>query len=216
MYTKKIVFIVAFCIVASGGIFVQQTGSPDTKLPPKYEKWLDEEVTYIISPKEKDVFLKLKTDGERDIFIESFWKQRDPNPATPENEFKDEHYRRLAYVNSKYGTSSLPGWKTEAGRNYIVLGDLKFIGWNMKMRIFEGIKEGAVEPVKAVTSSYLQYRITASIRTEFDLAEEQKQIRKTFNLKDARLLTEADFNWEKGNRERTFHIFRLDGKEYLL
>lgn len=89
-------------------------------------------------------------------------------------------------------------------------------GWAMKMRIFEGIREGASEPVKVVTSSYLQYRITATIQTEFDLAEEQKQIRKTFNLKDAKLLTEADFSWPKNKYEKTFHFFRLDSKEYLI
>jgi len=88
--------------------------------------------------------------------------------------------------------------------------------WAMKMRLFEGIREGASEPVKVVTSSYLQYRITATIQTEFDLAEEQKQIRKTFNLRDAKLLTEADFSWPKDKYEKTFHIFRLDSKEYLI
>jgi len=89
-------------------------------------------------------------------------------------------------------------------------------GWMMKMRIFEGLREGVSEPPKVVTSSYLQYRITATIQTEFDLAEEQKQIRKTFNLKDARLLTEADFGWPKDKSEKTFHMFRLDSKEYLI
>ena len=89
-------------------------------------------------------------------------------------------------------------------------------GWSMKMRIFEGLREGVSEPPKVVTSSYLQYRITATIQTEFDLAEEQKQIRKTFNLKDARLLTEADFSWPKDKYEKTFHMFRLDSKEYLI
>lgn len=88
--------------------------------------------------------------------------------------------------------------------------------WAMKMRIFEGLREGASEPTKVVTSSYLQYRITATIQTEFDLAEEQKQIRKTFNLKDARLLTEADFSWPQVKYEKTFHMFSLDSKEYLI
>jgi len=96
------------------------------------------------------------------------------------------------------------------------LGTENSVGWAMKMRIFEGIKEGASEPTKVVTSSYLQYRITATIQTEFDLAEEQKQIRKTFNLRDAKLLTEADFSWPKDKYEKTFHMFRLDSKEYLV
>lgn len=90
------------------------------------------------------------------------------------------------------------------------------VGWGMKMRVFEGIREGTSEPTKVVTSSFLQYRITATIQTEFELAEEQKQIRKTFNLKDAKLLTEADFSWPKEKYEKTFHIFRLDSKEYLI
>ncbi|MBS3819422.1 GWxTD domain-containing protein, partial [bacterium] len=71
----------------------------EDNLPERYRKWLEEEVVYIITPLEKEVFLKLKTDRERDLFIEAFWKHRDPNHSTPENEFKEEHYRRLNYVN---------------------------------------------------------------------------------------------------------------------
>jgi GWxTD domain-containing protein len=97
-------------------------------LPERYKKWLDEEVVYIISGRERDVFLKLQTDRERDIFIEAFWKQRDPTPGTPQNEFKEEHYRRLEYANRFYGRSSpLPGWKTDRGRMYIILGAPKTI-----------------------------------------------------------------------------------------
>jgi len=92
-------------------------------LPEKYKKWLDEEVVYIISRHERDVFLQLKTDRERDIFIEAFWKQRDPTPGTPQNEFRAEHQKRLEYANKMYGRSSpLPGWKTDRGRIYIILG----------------------------------------------------------------------------------------------
>ncbi|NIM58635.1 MAG: GWxTD domain-containing protein [Candidatus Aminicenantes bacterium] len=89
----------------------------------KYRKWLEEEVVYIISPKEKDVFLQLNSDKERDIFIEAFWKQRDPTPGTPENEFKEEHYLRVGYANTFFGRESTrPGWKTDRGRIYIILG----------------------------------------------------------------------------------------------
>ena len=92
-------------------------------LPARYERWLAEEVVYIITPRERDVFRSLQTDRERDIFIEAFWKQRDPSPETERNEFKEEHYRRLEYANSVYGRSSpFPGWKTDRGRIYIVLG----------------------------------------------------------------------------------------------
>ena len=92
-------------------------------LPDRYKKWLDEEVVYVITPHERDVFRELRTDKERDIFIEAFWKHRDPDPGTPRNEFKDEHYRRLDYANKFYGRSTpLPGWKTDRGRMYIILG----------------------------------------------------------------------------------------------
>ena len=93
-------------------------------LDPRYRKWLQEEVVYIITDKEKDVFLQLKTDREKEIFIEGFWKQRDPNPATPENEFKTEHYRRINYANLWFGRD-VPGegWRTAMGRMYIILGE---------------------------------------------------------------------------------------------
>jgi len=93
-------------------------------LPEKYRKWLEEEVVYIISPKEREVFLQLETDRERDIFIEAFWKQRDPDPSTPENEFKIEHYRRLNFANQRFGKDSPgPGWRSPMGRIYIMLGE---------------------------------------------------------------------------------------------
>lgn len=92
-------------------------------LPEKYRKWLEEEVVYIITPVEKDIFLKLKTDRERDLFIEAFWKHRDPIPETEENEFRAEHYRRIEYANKYFGRDSpKPGWKTDRGRFYIILG----------------------------------------------------------------------------------------------
>ena len=96
--------------------------SPDD-LPPRYRKWLSQDAAYIITSKEKDVFLQLSTDKERDMFIQAFWKQRDPVPETPENEFKEEHYRRIAYANEYFGRETTrPGWQTDRGRVYIILG----------------------------------------------------------------------------------------------
>jgi GWxTD domain-containing protein len=93
-------------------------------LPQNYRKWLEEEVVYIITPKEKEVFLKLENDRERELFIEAFWKQRDPNPNTPENEFKKEHFRRIAYANQWFGRDSPgAGWRSAMGRIYIILGE---------------------------------------------------------------------------------------------
>lgn len=92
-------------------------------LPPKYRAWLTEDVIYIITEKERDVFLKLASDRDRDIFIEAFWNQRDPTPGTPQNEFKAEHYERIRYANEMFGKgTSKPGWKTDRGRVYIILG----------------------------------------------------------------------------------------------
>ena len=98
------------------------------KLPENYRKWLDEEVVYIIAPLERDVFLKLQTDRERDLFIEAFWKQRDPTPGDAENEFKTEHYRRIDHANRYLGRDApRPGWKTDRGRIYIILGEARDI-----------------------------------------------------------------------------------------
>lgn len=93
-------------------------------LPERYQKWLNEEVVYIITSVEKDVFLKLRTDRERDLFIEAFWNHRDPTPNSPANEFKTEHFRRIAYANQQLGREgAVPGWQTDRGRMYILLGE---------------------------------------------------------------------------------------------
>jgi GWxTD domain-containing protein len=86
-----------------------------------YRKWLYEDVTYIITEDERSTFKRLNTDDQRDKFIEQFWLRRDPTPDTAENEFKEEHYRRLAYANERFA-SGIPGWKTDRGRIYIVFG----------------------------------------------------------------------------------------------
>jgi GWxTD domain-containing protein len=86
-----------------------------------YKKWLTEEVPYIITNDERATFKKLSTDDEREAFIENFWERRNPNPGSPENEFKEEYYRRIAYSNEHYA-SGIPGWKTDRGRIYIMYG----------------------------------------------------------------------------------------------
>ncbi len=86
-----------------------------------WQKWLSEDMIYIISDEEKTTFEHLKTDEERQQFVEQFWARRDPTPGTPENEFKEEHYRRIAYANKHWG-GNLPGWKTDRGRIYIRYG----------------------------------------------------------------------------------------------
>lgn len=99
------------------------TAAKHPKLPPRYEQWLDQEVNYLITDQERTTFLSLATDQDRDRFIETFWAIRNPDPTSPGNTFKDEHYRRLEYVNTHYGLPSAQnGWRTDRGMVYITLG----------------------------------------------------------------------------------------------
>lgn len=86
-----------------------------------YKKWITTDVAYIITKDEKKAFYALKTDEERENFIENFWRRRDPNPDTEENEYREEYYERIAYANEHF-TSGIPGWKTDRGRVYIAWG----------------------------------------------------------------------------------------------
>lgn len=86
-----------------------------------YKRWLDEDVRWIITDEERSTFKNLKTDDEREQFIEQFWLRRDPDPDTDVNEYREEYYTRIAYANEHY-TSGIPGWKTDRGRVYIVFG----------------------------------------------------------------------------------------------
>ncbi len=104
-------------------LLLAQAKVKETELPAKYRQWLDL-VHYIILPQEREVFLKLQNDRDRDLFIEAFWKQRDPTPGTPENEYKEEHIRRFNYANKFYGRGTTrEGWRTDMGRIYITLGE---------------------------------------------------------------------------------------------
>ena len=91
------------------------------ELDTPYRNWLNEDVTYIISPEERSAFLQLETNEEREQFIEQFWLRRSSNPDLPDNDFKEEHYRRIAYANEHFA-SGIPGWKTDRGRIYIIWG----------------------------------------------------------------------------------------------
>src|SRR6267154_554179 len=93
----------------------------EKELATPYKKWLEEEVPYIITDEERAAFLQLQTNEEREQFIEAFWQRRDPTPDTVENEFKEEHYRRIAYANERFA-SGIPGWRTDRGRIYIMWG----------------------------------------------------------------------------------------------
>jgi len=116
--TISVAFLFLVCVLFLAGSFEEKV-----QLPEEYEKWLKEDVAYIITPAEKEVFLKLESNKERDLFIDEFWRQRDPTPGTPRNELKEEHYNRIQFVNERFGKlSPLKGWQTDRGKTYIILG----------------------------------------------------------------------------------------------
>src|SRR6266853_574723 len=99
----------------------QQKRSLKIELSKTYKKWLNEDVVWIITDEERAAFKQLSNDEERDNFIEAFWQRRDPSPDTEENEYKEEHYRRIAYANEHFA-AGIPGWKSDRGRIYIMYG----------------------------------------------------------------------------------------------
>ena len=130
------------------------------ELETPYKKWLNEDVGYIITDEERKAFKQLATDDERQSFIESFWFRRDPTPDTEENEFKEEHYRRIAYANERYA-SGIPGWKSDRGRIYIVYGPADEIeshpsGGSYNRPIEEGGGETSTYPFETWRYRYIE------------------------------------------------------------
>jgi len=125
-----------------------------------YKTWLTQDVTYIISDEESKAFKSLSNDEERDAFIENFWLRRNPNPDSPENEFREEHYRRIAYANEHFAAGK-PGWKTDRGRIYISWGKPDSIdshpsGGSYQRPIDEGGGETSTFPFETWHYRYLE------------------------------------------------------------
>lgn len=125
-----------------------------------YKSWLDQDVRYIITPEEEQAFKLLGNDEERDAFIEQFWLRRDPTPDTQENEFREEHYRRIQYANEHF-PAGIPGWKTDRGRIYIVWGAPDEIeshpsGGNYQREISEGGGSTSTFPFERWRYRYLE------------------------------------------------------------
>src|SRR6202163_4504624 len=125
-----------------------------------YRKWLDEDVRWLITDQEKSAFMQLSNDEERDQFIEAFWQRRDPTPDTEENEFKEEHYRRIAYAHEHYA-AGIPGWKSDRGRIYIVFGPADEIeshpsGGSYERPMEEGGGETSTFPFETWRYRYLE------------------------------------------------------------
>src|SRR5438270_7384226 len=99
----------------------QNAKSLRNELGQSYKKWLDQDVRWIITDNERKAFMQLSNNEERDQFIEAFWQRRNPDPDSEDNEFKDEHYRRIEYANEHFAAGK-PGWMTDRGRIYIGYG----------------------------------------------------------------------------------------------
>ena len=142
----------------------------EKELSGPWKKWLNEDVVYIITDAEKKAFSQLKTDDERQQFVEAFWQRRDPTPDTEENEYKEEHYRRIAYANDHYA-SGIPGWKTDRGMIYIKFGPADEIeshpsGGTYNRPIEEGGGETSTYPFEDWTYRYIE-GVGSNIKIEF-------------------------------------------------
>ncbi len=134
---RWLLLVVLAAGMSTGGSVFAQTGANPQQPQPRtdnkddkqlykelatpYKKWLDEDVIYILSNDERKGFLQLQTNEEREQYIEAFWQRRNPDPDSIENTFKEEHYRRIAYANERYG-AGVQGWRTDRGRMYIMWG----------------------------------------------------------------------------------------------
>lgn len=130
---RNIAFASAALLITGVGVSAQKpsetpaqdisnkTRNVKPELKEAYKRWLSNDVSYIITKEERRAFMALQTDEERENFIESFWRRRDPDPDTEENEYREEYYERIAYANERF-TSGIPGWKTDRGRIYIAWG----------------------------------------------------------------------------------------------
>ena len=133
-YQKAAFRLAIFTLVVAAASFVGFAQDPTRDQDPSlksrnikpelkkaYKEWLEKDVTYIITDEERKAFRKLASDDERERFIEEFWRRRDPDPDTDENEFKEEYYERIAYANEHFA-SGIPGWKSDRGRIWIMFG----------------------------------------------------------------------------------------------
>jgi GWxTD domain-containing protein len=126
---RRIFLLLGFAVLLSSSVLAQQPthkgyrhSSVQSDLKPVYQRWLSEDVAYIITPEEKRAFMMLRSDDEREQFIDVFWQRRDTNPATSENEYRAEHYARIAYANQNFAFGDVAGWRTDRGRIYITRG----------------------------------------------------------------------------------------------
>ena len=191
----------------------------EKELQGPWKKWLNEDVVYIITDEEKRAFRQLRTDEERQTFVENFWLRRDPSPDTEENEYKEEHYRRIAYANDHYA-SGIPGWKTDRGRIYIAYGapdevDSHPSGGSYERPIEEGGGETSTYPfedwryryIDGVGTNVIIEFVDASMSGEYKIALDPEE-------KDALLYVPGaglTMSEQMGTANKTQRFQRTDG-----
>jgi GWxTD domain-containing protein len=163
------------------------------ELKKAYKDWLEKDVTYIITDEERKAFKKLATDDERERFIEEFWRRRDPDPDTDENEFKEEYYERIAYANEHFA-SGMPGWKSDRGRIWIMYGkpderETHPMGGNYERPSYEGGGNTTTYPFETWFYRYLP-GVGSGVEIEFvdPTGSGEYRIARNPNEKDALLM----------------------------
>jgi GWxTD domain-containing protein len=184
-----------------------------------YKKWLNEDVTYIITDEERKAFKRLSTNDEKEEFIEQFWLRRDPTPDTEENEFKEEHYRRIAYANERFA-SGIPGWKTDRGRMYIMYGppdeiDDHSSGGSYDRPIEEGGGTTSTFPFIDWTYRYIE-GVGSNIKIEFVDTTMSGEFRMTMDPSEKDALTYVPgagltLNEQMGLADKSQRFTRTDG-----
>jgi len=162
------------------------------ELKKAYKDWLEKDVTYVITDEERKAFKKLATDDERERFIEEFWRRRDPDPDTDENEFKEEYYERIAYANEHFA-SGMPGWKSDRGRIWIMYGkpderETHPMGGNYERPSYEGGGNTTTYPFETWFYRYLP-GVGSGVEIEFvdPTGSGEYRIARNPNEKDALL-----------------------------
>jgi GWxTD domain-containing protein len=163
------------------------------ELKKAYKDWLEKDVTYVITDEERKAFKKLATDDERERFIEEFWRRRDPDPDTEENEFKEEYYERIAYANEHF-SSGMPGWKSDRGRIWIMYGkpderETHPMGGNYERPSYEGGGNTSTYPFEIWFYRYLP-GVGSGVEIEFvdPTGSGEYRIARNPNEKDALLM----------------------------
>jgi GWxTD domain-containing protein len=163
------------------------------ELKKAYKDWLEKDVTYVITDEERKAFKKLATDDERERFIEEFWRRRDPDPDTDENEFKEEYYERIAYANEHFA-SGMPGWKSDRGRIWIMYGkpderETHPMGGNYERPSYEGGGNTSTYPFETWFYRYLP-GVGSGVEIEFvdPTGSGEYRIARNPNEKDALLM----------------------------